>query len=392
MASIQARHARGCKLGRPWTTFDGARDSGCSCKPVYHVATRVDGRLVRERIGRNRQQAARARDKIATAVAEGDYRPQPDIAFRDWGRRWIDSLERKPTTCASYEATIAYATKTFGDKLVRRLVPGDISRFSAELKEIRRSTKEDAKPLSDSTRAKHLRVLSACLSAAVAHGYAGRNVARELPKAERPRAGRKEAAYFLDDELTVLFAAVEPGVYHQLFECALKTGCRLGELLALTWADIDLTAAVLHVRRTRTDGHLGTPKSHERRDVDLTKDLVVSLGAWWGTLGKPADDALVFPGESPSGYLDPTVVLRRELYPAMVRAGVPREGPTGEKRTFHSFRHSFARVALEHGAELTWLSRHLGHSGTAITDTVYGHWGRAARKRQVKRLDGAFTV
>ena len=85
-------------------------------------------------------------------------------------------------------------------------------------------------------------------------------------------------------------------------------------------------------------------------------------------------------------------ILSRELYPALKRAGVPRVGPTGEKRTFHSFRHSFARVALESGTELTWLSRHLGHSSTAVTDTVYGHWGRAARKRQMKRLAGAFTV
>ena len=75
-----------------------------------------------------------------------------------------------------------------------------------------------------------------------------------------------------------------------------------------------------------------------------------------------------------------------------MRAEIPREGPTGERRTFHSLRHTYARVALEHGAELTWLSRHFGHSSTAVTDTVYGHWGRAARKRQVKRLEGAFTV
>ncbi|HUO72325.1 MAG TPA: tyrosine-type recombinase/integrase [Solirubrobacteraceae bacterium] len=61
-------------------------------------------------------------------------------------------------------------------------------------------------------------------------------------------------------------------------------------------------------------------------------------------------------------------------------------------RRFHSFRHRFARIALEHGAELTWLSRHLGHSSTAVTDKVYGHWSRAARKRAMERLAGAFAV
>jgi integrase len=98
----------------------------------------------------------------------------------------------------------------------------------------------------------------------------------------------------------------------------------------------------------------------------------------------------VFPGDS--AHLAGTTVLRRDLYPAMEAAGIPRVGPTGEKRTFHSLRHNFARIALEGGAELTWLSRHLGHSSTAVTDQGYGHWSRAARKRAMERLAGAFVV
>jgi integrase len=76
--------------------------------------------------------------------------------------------------------------------------------------------------------------------------------------------------------------------------------------------------------------------------------------------GRPADETLVFAGETKPGYLSPSTILRRELYPAMVRANVPRVGPTGEKRTFHSFRHTFAKRALESGRRITWLSRHLG--------------------------------
>jgi len=45
------------------------------------------------------------------------------------------------------------------------------------------------------------------------------------------------------------------------------------------------------------------------------------------------DDSLVFPGADGRAFLTPTVLLRRQLYPAMTRAGIPREGPTQEKRT-----------------------------------------------------------
>jgi integrase len=203
---------------------------------------------------------------------------------------------------------------------------------------------------------------------------------------------RKEAAYFENDELPKLFEQVADGVYRVLFLVSLKTGMRLGELSALAWADVDLVEAVIRVRRSYTDGHLSTPKNHERRDVDLTADLVEVLGEWWGELGRPDDRTLVFPGETPSGYLSPTTVLRRELYPAMAAAEIPRVGPTGEKRTFHSLRHTFAKRALENGRRITWLSRHLGHSSLKVTTDVYGHFERAERRREAELMEGVFGV
>lgn len=117
------------------------------------------------------------------------------------------------------------------------------------------------------------------------------------------------------------------------------------------------------------------------------------LGWWWGACGRPADSVvLVFPGETKTGFVSPSTLLRRELYPAMARAEVPRKGPTGESRTFHSFRHTYAKRALETGAQITWLSRHLGHSSLKVTTDVYGHWERAERRLQARKMEGAFPV
>lgn len=59
---------------------------------------------------------------------------------------------------------------------------------------------------------------------------------------------------------------------------------------------------------------------------------------------------------------------------------------------FHSFRHTFAKRALESGAQITWLSRHLGHSSLKVTTDIYGHWERAERKLQAAKMEGAFPV
>ena len=240
MASIQARHGRACALGKPWTPFE--LPAACTCTPTYYVAFRDEGKLVREKVGRNRRTAERAGTSSPSRSMRAPIR-RSQRSPSGTGRRWLDSLERKQSTKTSYESTIAYATEVFGHKTVRRLGPDDVSAFNAKLREVvvaevvvdgRKETS-----LSDSSRAKHLRVLNACLSAAVEHRYAG--LVPKLSKAERPRPAKKESAYFTDDELPVLFASIEPGVYRTLFEVALKTGMRVGELTALEWGDIDLS-------------------------------------------------------------------------------------------------------------------------------------------------------
>lgn len=384
MASIQARHSRCCAIGRPWTSFGQARH-GCTCAggPTYYVVVRDGRTLHRERVGKDRQQAGRALRKIGTQVDEGEYRPQANIRFREWGNLWLAALRRpKASTRFSYGSTIAHASDVFGDKVVRRLSVDDVSSFLERLARL---------GLAASTQAKHLRVLGACLQAAVRHGYAARNPVRELDKSEKPRVERRESAYFESEELPRLFTEMDEGLHRTVCLVALKTGMRQGELLALLWGDVDLREAVIRVRRTRTRGRVGTPKNRERRDVDLTPDVVDLLGAWWGECGRPGDAKLVFPGGGRDGYIEPTWLLR-ELYAVMAKAGVPRDGPTGEKRTFHSFRHTFAKRALESGRQITWLSRHLGHSTLSVTTDIYGHWERAARKAEAARMAGVFGV
>ena len=92
------------------------------------------------------------------------------------------------------------------------------------------------------------------------------------------------------------------------------------------------------------------------------------------------------------GHLTPGYTTQSVLYPALDRAGVPRVGERGRKRDFHSFRHTFARIALENGAEITWVQRQLGHSSITLTVDTYGSWARSAEKSQAERLGSPFPV
>jgi integrase len=383
MASLQAKHSRHCALGRSWTTFERAA-LGCTCPrgPIYYVVVREGEHAHREVVGRDRDKAELALLRVEDSLESGEFRPRPNIGFSDWADRWLDALERKASTVGSYRPTIIHAKETFNGKRVRRIGSEDVARFNRVLRE---------RGCSASTRAKHLRVLGACLQAAVFYRYAESNPVRELPPAQRPRPERKEAAYFENDELPRLFAHLHDEPYRSLCLLALKTGVRQGELFALRWCDVDLEGGVIRVRRSWTGSTLGTPKNRERRDVDLISSVVEILTELRDESAAEGD-SLVFPRANQIGFLTPSVVLRRHLYPAMARAGIARVGPTQEKRTFHSFRHTFAKRALESGAQITWLSRHLGHSTLKVTTDIYGHWERAERKLQAAKMEGAFPV
>jgi integrase len=399
MASLQARHSRSCALGRPWTTFvQATKQQGCTCTPLYHVALRHDGKLIREPVGHNRREAERALDARRGDVARRTYRVLADVRFDEWADRWLDGFTGKQNTKRVYDGTLVYAKRAFGRSKVRDLAVSDVRRFldlirSENTERRSRGCKpEDGPPpeVSAATLAKHLRQLGACLQAAIAEGYASDNPVRRLHKTARPKVAKSRPAYYTDEELARLWHELTGRpVMLALCKTALGTGLRFGELAALRWSDVDLLNRELHVARAYVEG-IGEqpPKSNEPRTVDLTPQAATVLEDWYVESG---DDGLVF-GREDGGHLTPSYVTPQVLYPALKRAGIPRLGERGRKRDFHSFRHTFARLALEGGAEITWVQKQLGHSSITLTVDTYGAWARAAEKSQAERLAGAFPL
>jgi integrase len=385
MASLVARHSRKCALGgKELAAPETGPIPGCTCKPSFAARFRdpSDNRNRIERFGNNRKAAIAKLNKLGVQIEEGEVVAE-NIRFAEWGDQWLASLERKDNTVNSYRPTIAYAKEAFGSKIVRKLQPGDITAVNRLMRD---------RGITDSTRAKHLRVLGGCFNSAISHGYATNNPVKRLPASEKPAAQKKEAAYFTHDELPRLFAEIPEGLYRTVCLVALKTGMRQGELIALTWNDVDLQGGMIRVARNYTAGYLTTPKNKEVRQVNLPPEVVDLLGAWWGGSGKPEQSALVFPREAGGGYMPSWSLIKQALYPAMQRAGIAREGEKGTKRTFHSFRHTYAKVALENGRRLTWLQRQLGHKSLAITTDTYGHWGDVESKDEAEKMEGAFSV
>ena len=158
------------------------------------------------------------------------------------------------------------------------------------------------------------------------------------------------------------------------------TGMRRGELAALRWEDIDLSAGTVTVSRNRVvGGHgvvEGSTKSSRARRIALDAPTVAALRDW---RARQADERGSLPrrlgwrrpGVDVRGRLPPFIrIISRTHLRLVEQAGVRRLSP-------HKARHTSATLAWESGVHVSKVSKRLGHASVRDHD---GHVRRADRR------------
>lgn len=193
-----------------------------------------------------------------------------------------------------------------------------------------------------------------------------------VPKIKWLKVPPPEVEFFDFDQAARLVAATAPE-WRTLVLLALRTGLRLGELLALRWCDVDLERARLVVRRSVARGIIGTPKNGKTREVDLSEHARDALRAH-----RHLRSDLVFCDEA--GALIARGAVKWPLYSACKRAGLPRVG-------WHVLRHTFASHLVMRGQPLKTAQELLGHATIEMT-MRYAHLAPESRRDAVRLLDG----
>lgn len=173
--------------------------------------------------------------------------------------------------------------------------------------------------------------------------------------------------------------------FHPLFLCALRTGMRLGELLALQWGDIDFTDRFSQVRRNLVGGRVTSTKNTNRRRVDMSLKLTEGLRdhqrhAKAASL-KAGRKLPAWVFTTPEGTaLDGDNVRHRGFYRLLQAANL-------RQIRFHDLRHTFASLLIQNGEPLTYVKEQMGHSSIQVTVDVYGHLVPSANRAAVDKLD-----
>ena len=178
---------------------------------------------------------------------------------------------------------------------------------------------------------------------------------------------RKTVEFFTLAECATILKAAEDTRMAAFTATALGTGCRWGELAALTRDDLDLKGRRVHVTKSWSpkSGKVETTKTDAGRFIPLSARLVEVLKDWcevraaegWGP------DALLFPDDDGRHLRH----VYRVWAALLKRAGV-------RHLKFHCTRHSFATHALKSGIRPELVQKWLGHTNLTMTLNVYGHF------------------
>ena len=222
------------------------------------------------------------------------------------------------------------------------------------------------------------------------------NPAREviLPR-NTQKAKREKVKHFENQELKKFLDYLDSlnlnrfRYYYEntLYKFLLATGCRINEALALSWSDIDLDNAVVHITKTLNyKQETNSPKSKASlRDIDIDQATVSMLKQYrlrqtkesW-KIGK--SESIVFSDfihEYPNNR-----TLQTRLRTHFKRAKVTNIG-------FHGFRHTHASLLLNSGIPYKELQHRLGHSTLSMTMDVYSHLSKENAKKAVSFYETA---
>ena len=196
-----------------------------------------------------------------------------------------------------------------------------------------------------------LAVLSKLLNLAVELG-----VVQQAPRVRGVRVEQPEFEFLDFEEAERIVAAARPD-WRAFIITGLRTGLRVGELLALKWEDVDLKAATLRVRRTLWKGQEGSPKGGKARTVDLGAEVLATLTQHRHLRGPyvfcRADGARLSHSE-----------VKNVVPNACRRAGLAK------RLTTHGLRHSFASHLVMRGVTLVAVQKLLGHQRDLDDDAL----------------------
>ncbi len=292
------------------------------------------------------------------------------MKYKDWLTEWLNTYiqsSNKQRTYSRYNNIVKlHIAPLLGEYELAEITPMILQKFITTL--MTSSNKKTAKGLSANYIKDIISVVQNSLKTAHTLGLVCEYTADKI---KRPKIVEKQISCFTIHEQKKIESYISNCHKPKLkgIIICLYTGIRIGELLALTWNDIDFTKKTLSVNKSCHDGYvngkhcmiLDTPKTENSiRCIPLSKPLIAMLKE----MKKASKSKYIITGKDNLPLLVRSYQRTFELL--LKKLNIPHKG-------FHTTRHTFATRALECGMDIKSLSEILGHKNATITLNRYAH-------------------
>ena len=170
-------------------------------------------------------------------------------------------------------------------------------------------------------------------------------------------------------------------MYQVMFSVMLATGCRIGEICALTWDNIEFENNRIHICKhfivDKTGSHIHDGCKTNAGDRWLTMDSSImdmlreyrayydETAEKYGSKWNYEDNAVFFAVKKYGSFLNPATA-RSWLNSFTEKNGLPRIHP-------HMFRHTSVSLQLQAGISIADAAKRAGHARPDVTLRIYSH-------------------
>ena len=181
------------------------------------------------------------------------------------------------------------------------------------------------------------------------------------------KESNKRMNFWEFSEFKQFINVVDEPTFKAFFATLYYSGARKGELLALTWEDINFTEKTIRINKTEYNRQITQPKTKASNRIIMLPNIVINLLEnikKEAALSAPVKNDYVVFGTFYNSVSTTTLDRRYSKY--LSTANV-------KKILLHEFRHSHASYLINKGVSPLMVAQRLGHSDVATTLNTYSH-------------------
>ncbi len=346
----------------------------------FTAGRKADGSLNRKSVyGNTRKEVKEKMTKALSEVQDNVFINSQDTTVCQLGKNMIDlKFETNNVSSATYNRLL----KTFKHIEISNIANIKIQKVTAsQIQDFLNSKKDFA----NSYISKMYELLNSIFNEAIKRNILNRNPMINVIKTKSNKQDKKVEALTIEEQIRFVDALPEEK-YKNIFMIALYTGMRIGEILALTPADIDLNNNTISITKTLTRDVKGntiigstTKTYNSTRIIPITPLFKNNLKQALDTQ-IPNNSDLIFC--LPNGKIIAPATINTQFKKICKNANIHcvkhpinRNGKIINLNTSsvntHMLRHTFATRCIEAGMQATVLQKLLGHKDIETTLNTY---------------------